>query len=80
MAALYRAHDPAAVRLASLLTGDTAGAQDIAHEAFLRAAGRLGLLHDPDRFAAYLRQLPRAAGDSPRPAPRLDERRRPGNR
>jgi RNA polymerase sigma factor (sigma-70 family) len=54
--ALYRAHVPAAVRLAYLLTGDAASAQDIAHDAFLKAAGRVRTMRDPERFAAYLRR------------------------
>lgn len=54
--ALYRAHVPAAVRLAALLTGDAASAQDVAQDAFLKAATRLRHLDDPDRFAAYLRR------------------------
>lgn len=55
-AALYRAHVPGAVRLAYLLTGDAACAQDVAHDAFLKAAARLRFMHDPDRFASYLRR------------------------
>jgi RNA polymerase sigma-70 factor (sigma-E family) len=54
--ALYRAHVPAAVRLAYLLTGDAASAQDVAHDAFLKAAGRVRTLRDPERFAGYLRR------------------------
>lgn len=54
--ALYRAHIPAAVRLAYLLTGDAASAQDVAHDAFLKAAGRVRTMRDPERFAGYLRR------------------------
>jgi RNA polymerase sigma-70 factor (sigma-E family) len=54
--ALYRAHIPAAVRLAYLLTNDPATAQDVAHDAFLKAAGRVRTMRDPERFAAYLRR------------------------
>ena len=55
-ASLYRAHAPSAVRLAYLLTGDAAAAQDVAHDAFLKAASRLSVMRDPDRFGAYLRR------------------------
>ncbi len=55
-AALYRAHVPSAVRLAFLLTGDAASAQDVAHDAFLRAASRLRLMRNQDHFGAYLRR------------------------
>ena len=54
--ALYRAHLPAAIRLAYLLTNDAALAEDIAHDAFLKAASRLRLMHDRERFSAYLRR------------------------
>lgn len=51
---LYRAHLPGATRLAYLLTGDRAAAEDVAQEAFLRAASRLGALRDENAFGAYL--------------------------
>jgi RNA polymerase sigma-70 factor (sigma-E family) len=51
---LYRAHLPGATRLAYLLTGDRAAAEDVAQEAFLRAASRLGALRDEAAFGAYL--------------------------
>lgn len=51
---LYRAHLPGATRLAYLLTGDRAAAEDVAQEAFLRAASRLGALRDEAAFPAYL--------------------------
>ena len=51
---LYRAHLPGATRLAYLLTGDRAAAEDVAQEAFLRAASRLGALRDENAFPAYL--------------------------
>jgi RNA polymerase sigma-70 factor (sigma-E family) len=54
VAALYRAHLPGATRLAYLLTGDRATAEDVAQEAFLRAAARLGALRDENAFPAYL--------------------------
>lgn len=53
---LYRRHVPDAVRLAYLLTGDHAEAQDVAQDAFLAAAPRFSLLRDPSRFQAYLRR------------------------
>lgn len=51
---LYRAHLPGATRLAYLLTGDRAAAEDVAQEAFLRVASRLGALRDERAFGAYL--------------------------
>lgn len=52
---LYDAHMPAAVRFAYLVSGDAELAQDLAHDAFLRVASRLGALRSPDAFRAYLR-------------------------
>jgi RNA polymerase sigma-70 factor (sigma-E family) len=54
VADLYRAHLPGATRLAYLLTGDRAAAEDVAQEAFLRVASRLGGLRDENAFPAYL--------------------------
>lgn len=54
IADLYRAHMPAATRLAYLLTGDRTAAEDVAQDAFLRAASRLGALRDKEAFPAYL--------------------------
>jgi RNA polymerase sigma-70 factor (sigma-E family) len=54
VADLYRAHLPGATRLAYLLTGDRATAEDVAQEAFLRVASRLGGLRDEGAFGAYL--------------------------
>lgn len=51
---LYRRHVGRAVALGRLLTGDPFVAEDLAHEAFLRAAGRFGRLRDPGLFEAYL--------------------------
>ena len=53
---LYRRHVPDAVRLAYLITGDRAEAQDVAQDAFLAAAGKLRLMRDPTKFQAYLRR------------------------
>ncbi len=56
LAALYEEHVGRAVALATLLTGDRHVAQDIAHDAFLRVAGRFRDLRDPGAFGAYLRK------------------------
>jgi RNA polymerase sigma-70 factor (sigma-E family) len=53
---LYLALIPDAVRLAYLLSGDHALAEDIAHEAFLRVAARRRRLRDPNAVAGYLRR------------------------
>ena len=53
---LYRRHVPDAVRLAFLITGDRAEAQDVAQDAFLAAAGKFRLMRDPSKFQAYLRR------------------------
>ncbi len=55
LAGLYEEHVGRAVALATLLTGDRYIAEDIAHDAFLRVAGRFGELRDPRAFGAYLR-------------------------
>src|SRR6266571_9129414 len=52
---LYLRHADAAVRLAYLLTGDRALAEDLVQDAFVRLAGRLIHLRDPGAFDAYLR-------------------------
>src|SRR5438128_7013337 len=53
---LYLRHADAAVRLAYLLTGDRALAEDLVQDAFVRLAGRLVHLRDPGAFDAYLRR------------------------
>ena len=53
---LYVRHAHEAVRLAYLLTGDRALAEDLVQEAFVRLAGRLMHLRDPGAFDAYLRR------------------------
>ncbi|MDP9341324.1 MAG: SigE family RNA polymerase sigma factor [Actinomycetota bacterium] len=53
---LYRQHAAAAVRLAFLLTGDRALAEDLVQEAFVRLAGRFRDLRNPDAFEWYLRR------------------------
>jgi RNA polymerase sigma-70 factor (ECF subfamily) len=50
---LYQRHVGRMVGLARLLTGDQFAAEDIAHDAFIRAASRLGAMRDPERFEAY---------------------------
>ncbi|HXJ63785.1 MAG TPA: sigma-70 family RNA polymerase sigma factor [Actinomycetota bacterium] len=56
MAELYERNVPDAVRLAYLLTGNREVAQDLAHEAFIRAVGRLAHLRQADAFGPYLRR------------------------
>jgi len=53
---LYVRHADDAVRLAYLLTGDRALAEDVVQDAFVRLAGRLVHLRDPAAFPAYLRR------------------------
>ncbi len=52
---LYREHAPQAGRLAYLLTADRELAQDLAQEAFVRAAARSPLPPNPEAFGAYVR-------------------------
>jgi RNA polymerase sigma-70 factor (sigma-E family) len=56
LAELYVEHAPDGIRLAFLLTGDRALAEDLVQEAFARFVGRLGHLRNPDSFDAYLRR------------------------
>jgi RNA polymerase sigma-70 factor (sigma-E family) len=53
---LYVAHAPDGIRLAFLLTGDRALAEDLVQDAFARLVGRLRHLRDPNAFGAYLRR------------------------
>jgi RNA polymerase sigma-70 factor (sigma-E family) len=53
---LYARHAHGTARLAFLLTGDRALAEDLTQEAFVRLAGRFGHLRDPDAAGAYLRR------------------------
>ena len=55
LGALYEAHAADALRLAFLLTGDRAVAQDLVQDAFVKVAGRLTHLRRPEAFGAYLR-------------------------
>jgi RNA polymerase sigma-70 factor (sigma-E family) len=56
LAELYVAHAPEGIRLAFLLTGDRALAEDLVQDAFARLVGRLRHLRDPNAFGAYLRR------------------------
>jgi len=56
LAEVYERSAPAGFRLAYLLTGDRALAEDLVQEAFLRFVGRLHHLRDPEAFDAYLRR------------------------
>jgi RNA polymerase sigma-70 factor (sigma-E family) len=53
---LYEAHVAGAIKLATLLTGDPSTAEDLAHEGFIRSAGRFGHLRSPASFDAYLKR------------------------
>jgi RNA polymerase sigma-70 factor (sigma-E family) len=56
LAELYLQHGDTAVRLAYLLTGDRALAEDLVQDAFVKLAGRLMHLRDQGAFDAYLRR------------------------
>ena len=67
VAVLYREHAGAARGLAMALTGDRALAEDVTQDAFMRCAGRLTRLRDPERFRGYLlRAVIRAVIDADR--------------
>jgi RNA polymerase sigma-70 factor (sigma-E family) len=53
---LYIRFAPGGIRLAYLMTGDRAIAEDLVQEAFIRFVGRLHSLRDPGAFDAYLRR------------------------
>ena len=53
---LYRLYADDAVRLAYLITGDRALAEDLVQDAFVRLAGRLLHLRGTGGFEAYLRR------------------------
>ncbi|MDQ3981772.1 MAG: SigE family RNA polymerase sigma factor [Actinomycetota bacterium] len=55
-AGLYRRHVAGALRLAYLLTGDRALAEDLVQDAFVRMFGRFQDLRRPEAFAFYLRR------------------------
>ena len=50
LADAYIRSAPGGVRLAYLLTGDRAAAEDLVQEAFVRFVGRLRFVRDPDTF------------------------------
>jgi RNA polymerase sigma-70 factor (sigma-E family) len=52
---LYARHATEALRLAYLLSGDPALAEDLVQDAFVRLAGRFLHRRDPEGFHAYLR-------------------------
>jgi RNA polymerase sigma-70 factor (sigma-E family) len=56
LAEIYVRDAPGGIRLAYLLTGDRALAEDLVHEAFLRFVGRLHFVRDPEAFDGYLRR------------------------
>jgi RNA polymerase sigma factor (sigma-70 family) len=56
LADLYERHVGQAVGLARVLTGEREVAEDLAHEAFIRVAGRFRHLRRPGAFEAYLRR------------------------
>jgi len=56
VAALYRLHYPALVRLAALLVPDLATAEDIVQDAFAAVHGRRHVLPDADAARVYLRR------------------------
>jgi RNA polymerase sigma-70 factor (sigma-E family) len=56
MAELYARYVPSGIRLAYLLTGDRAQAEDLAHEAFVRCVGRFAHLRERQAFDSYLRR------------------------
>jgi RNA polymerase sigma-70 factor (sigma-E family) len=53
---LYVAYAPDGIRLAFLLTGDRALAEDLVQDAFVRLVGRLRHLREPAAFWTYLRR------------------------
>ena len=55
LATLYEEHHVALLRIAGLLLGDRAAAEDVVQEAFVRAHRALPGLRDHDKAPAYLR-------------------------
>ena len=53
---LYLRHAPRAMRLAYLLTGERAGAEDLVQDAFIRVASKTSKLDNDAAFAGYLRK------------------------
>lgn len=52
--AIYAVHSDAAMRLAYVLTGDRAVAEDLAHEAFVKLGRKIFRLHNPEHARNYL--------------------------
>ena len=55
LARLYAEQVPAAVKLAFLITGDRALAEDLAHEAFIRVARKWEDIRHPSSVSGYMR-------------------------
>lgn len=53
---LYKVHSHEGLRLAFVLTGERAAAEDLFQEAFLKASGHLAGMRDETAFRAYLRR------------------------
>jgi RNA polymerase sigma-70 factor (sigma-E family) len=53
---VYARHADSAKRIAYLLTGDKDLAEDLTQDAFVKLAGRLGGIRNPEAFGAYLRK------------------------
>jgi RNA polymerase sigma-70 factor (sigma-E family) len=53
---LYVAHYRSLVRLAAYLTGDSASAEEVVQDAYVKVLARWGGVRDLDKGAAYLRQ------------------------
>ena len=51
---LYRQHAGVTRAVAVAITGDPVIAEDLAQDAFIRCASRLGALRDPEKFRSYL--------------------------
>ena len=56
VAALYQQHATGALRLAFLITGDRANAEDLVQDAFEKVIKRLQHVRHPDNFGAYLKR------------------------
>lgn len=53
---LYRQHAPKMIGFAYLLTQDRGQAEDLVQDAFVKVAGKIRSLRDPEAFEAYLRR------------------------